>query len=163
MLLEFLRSIAGTAIGTEVSTNVWMFPTLEALHFVGLAILIGGIGAFDLRVLGVGRSMPIGTLHRLLPIVFIGFAINLITGVLFFLSDPVGYGINPSFQAKMVMVLLAGANAWWFERSFGDEVRGWGPDYEAPARAKLLCAISLVLWAGVITTGRLLPSFGALL
>lgn len=104
MLQGFLESLDGTAIGLTVKTSVWMFPVLEALHFIGLALLIGGVAALDLRVLGVAEPPPIAPLHKLLPLVFAGFGINLITGVLFFLSDPLGYGVNPAFQLKIVFI-----------------------------------------------------------
>lgn len=163
MLLGLLESLSGTWIGTTVKTSVWIFPVLETLHFIGLAVLIGGIAALDLRVLGVGKGLPVAPLHKLLPLVFAGFGLNLVTGVLFFLSDPVGYGVNPSFQAKMVFILLAGLNALWFELKLARFVPEWGPGVDAPTHAKVVCGLSLFLWAGIITAGRLLPSFAALL
>jgi len=158
-----LESIGGTSIGNAVETSIWIFPTLEILHFIGLAMVIGGIGLLDLRMLGAVKALSPAALHRLLPMVFIGFGINLVTGVLFFLSDPVGYGTNPSFRFKMLLVLLAGLNALWFELAYRRRIADWPADYDAPRLAKLLCAMSLLLWAGVITAGRLLPSFGTLL
>ena len=163
MLQGFLESLDGTAIGLTVKTSVWMFPVLEALHFIGLALLIGGIAALDLRVLGVAKRLPIAPLHKLLPLVFVGFGINLITGVLFFLSDPLGYVGNPAFQLKIVFILLAGLNALWFELKLSRHVEEWGPGVDASTHAKVVCGLSLFLWAGIITAGRLLPSFAALL
>ncbi len=163
MLQGFLESLDGTAIGLTVKTSVWMFPVLEALHFIGLALLIGGIAALDLRVLGVAKRLPIAPLHKLLPLVFVGFGINLITGVLFFLSDPLGYGVNPAFQFKVIFILLAGLNALWFELKLSRQVEEWGPGVDASTHAKVVCGLSLFLWAGIITAGRLLPSFAALL
>lgn len=163
MLEGFLQSLDGTSIGLTVKTSVWMFPVLEALHFIGLAILIGGIAALDLRILGVAKRLPVAPLHKLLPLVFIGFGINLVTGVLFFLSDPLGYGGNPAFQLKMVFILLAGLNALWFELKLGRYVDSWGAGVDASTQAKVVCGLSLFFWAVIITAGRLLPSFAALL
>jgi hypothetical protein len=162
-MMDLLQSLDGTWIGTTVKTSVWIFPVLETLHFIGLAILIGGIAILDLRVLGVGKRLPVGPLHKLLPLVFVGFGINLVTGVLFFLSDPLGYGVNPSFQVKMIFILLAGLNALWFELKLARHVNEWGPGVDASTHAKIVCGLSLFFWAGIITTGRLLPSFAALL
>lgn len=163
MLQGFLESLDGTSIGLTVKTSVWIFPVLETLHFIGLAILIGGIAALDLRILGVGKRLPVAPLHKLLPMVFVGFGINLITGVLFFLSDPTGYGRNPAFQLKMAFILLAGLNALWFELKLARYVDAWGAGVEASTHAKIVCGLSLFFWAGIITAGRLLPSFAALL
>jgi hypothetical protein len=163
MLQGFLESLDGTSIGLTVKTSVWIFPVLETLHFIGLAMLIGGIAALDLRVLGIAKRLPVAPLHKLLPLVFVGFGINLVTGVLFFLSDPLGYGVNPSFQMKMVFILLAGLNALWFELKLAPHVDEWGAGVDASTHAKVVCGLSLFLWAGIITAGRLLPSFAALL
>lgn len=163
MYQAFLESLAGTAIGYSVSTSVWIFPTLETLHFIGLAMLVGGIAALDLRVLGVAKELPIKPFHRLLPLVFIGFGVNLVTGILFFLADPVGYGNNPAFVFKMVLVLLAGLNALWFEFAVSKGLASLGGGSDAPSTAKVICSLSLAFWAGIIIAGRLLPSFAALL
>ena len=111
MYQEFLKSMAGTSIGHTVATNLVLFPTLETLHFIGLALLVGGIAALDLRVLGFGKGLTVKPFHKLLPLVFLGLGINVVSGVLFFVSDPVGYGNNTAFQFKMVFLVLAGLNA----------------------------------------------------
>jgi hypothetical protein len=163
MYQEFLHSVAGTTIGKVVATNLVLFPLLETLHFIGLALLVGGIGVLDMRVLGIGKGLFVRPFHQLLPLVFVGFGINLVSGVLFFLADPVGYGNNTAFQVKMVLILLAGLNALWFELSVARHVPVWGPDFDAPQGARTICALSLLLWAGIIVAGRMMPSFAALL
>lgn len=163
MQQEFLQALTGTAIGHAVKTSVWMFPTLETVHFIGLAMLIGGIAGLDLRVLGVAKQLPVAPLHRFLPLAIAGFVLNVVSGVLFFLSDPMGYGANPSFRLKMILVVLAGINALVFEFRLAPHLKEWGPGVDAPTQAKVICGLSLFFWAGVIITGRLLPSFAALL
>jgi len=163
MYQEFLQSVAGTAVGQVVATNLVLFPVLETLHFIGLALLVGGIGILDMRVLGIGKGLFVKPLHKLLPLVFLGFALNLVSGLLFFLADPVGYGNNTAFQLKMVLILLAGLNALWFEFAVAKQLPAWGPDVDAPSEAKVICALSLFLWTGIIVAGRMMPSFAALL
>src|SRR5690606_9919347 len=89
----------------------WTWPILETLHFIGMSLLIGSIFVMDLRLLGVQRVIPSVTVHQLLPMAFLGFGINLLTGIVFVFGDPYRYTYNPSFQAKMVLILLAGLNA----------------------------------------------------
>jgi len=163
MYQEFLKSMAGSSLGHTVSTNLVLFPTLETLHFIGLALLVGGIAVLDLRVLGIGKGLSVKPFHKLLPLVFLGLGINVVSGVLFFLADPVGYGNNTAFQWKMVLIVLAGLNALWFEVAVAKDVPNWGPDTDAPQLAKVICGLSLFLWAGVIVAGRMMPSFTALL
>src|ERR1035441_8144376 len=83
-----LEWIKYTPIGVFVRDSAWAFPTLQSLHFIGMTMLVGVVGAIDLRVLGVARGLPIHPLHKLLPVAFVGFGINLITGIFFFCHDP---------------------------------------------------------------------------
>src|SRR5512134_1857411 len=98
----------------DFMTTAWAWPTIESLHFLGLCMLIGGVGTFDLRLLGVGRRIPIAAVHRLIPWGIAGFAINIMTGVLFVMTEPDQYIYNPSFHLKLLFMTIAGVNASLF-------------------------------------------------
>lgn len=141
-------------LGQAMRDFQWAFPTCEALHFVGLCLLIGSVAIMDLRLLGFGRRLSIRAVHQLLPWAWIGFAINLTTGVLFFFSQPYFYTPNVAFRIKMVLILLAGLNALWFHLRVNRRLDGWPEDGDAPREAKVIASVSLVLWLGVICFGR---------
>jgi hypothetical protein len=143
-----------TAVGEFVRDSTWAFPTLQSLHFIGMSLLIGIVGAIDLRVLGVARAVPLGPLHRFLPLAFIGFGINAVTGFCFFCHDPWVYAFNVAFRAKMFLILLSGLNALWFRLGVFIDVEKWGPGIEASKLAKVISGASLLIWIGVITAGR---------
>lgn len=149
-----LTWIKATTIGQFVRDTVWAFPALQSLHFLGLCMLVGIVGAIDLRVLGFARAIPLAPLHRFLPIAFIGFGINLITGIMFFCHDPFEYAFNGSFRIKMLLILLAGLNALWFRLGVFLELENWGPGIEASRLAKVISALSLLIWIAVIAAGR---------
>src|SRR4029434_859942 len=86
----------------ELMRTAWAWPIAESLHFLGLSLLIGMIGAFDLRLLGVGKRIPIAAMHRFIPWGIAGFAINVCTGLLFVLTEPDQYIYNSSFHLKLV-------------------------------------------------------------
>jgi hypothetical protein len=138
----------------------WLFPIFEGLHFVGMALLFGSIALIDLRVLGFAKGLPLGPLHRLLPLAFGGFALNLITGIGFFASDPQSYAIVPAFKFKMLLILLAGLNALVFWIAILPKVHDWNADVEASRLAKGISLASLLLWVGVITAGRFIAFAG---
>src|SRR5438874_1653917 len=69
-----------------VNTTNWAWPACETLHFIGMALLIGCVGVLDLRMLGVGKQLAAGPLHRLIPYGVAGFAINFLTGIVFFVT-----------------------------------------------------------------------------
>lgn len=150
----FLNFCKNTAVGEWVRNSAWAFPFLQSWHFIGMTMLLGVVGAIDLRVLGVARAVPLAPLHRFLPLAFIGFGINLITGICFFCHDPYVYAFNTSFRLKMLLILLAGLNALWFRLGVFLDLETWGPGIEASPLAKTISALSLLIWVAVITAGR---------
>lgn len=140
-----------------VNDSTWMFPALETLHFLGLILLIGSLLVVDVRLLGIGSKVPVNAVMVFLPWSLVGFAINLATGVMFFVSDPNTYYPNTAFRLKMLAVVLAGLNAIWFKRAIHPQLLA-SPDSSAlPANARLIAGLSLVLWFSVIVFGRLIP------
>lgn len=131
----------------------WAF--MMDMHFIGLIMIIGAVGALDLRMLGFAKALPIASVHRLVPWALAGFAINVTTGVLAFIGMPAFYTYDIAFWIKIFAVLLLGLNAaaFYLTDTF-KVVEHMGPGEDAPPSAKFIAASSLVLWLGVITLGR---------
>jgi hypothetical protein len=149
-----------TWINALAINYAWTWPTLETLHFIGMSLLIGAILIMDLRLVGVQRIIPSLSVHTLLPVAFIGFGINLLTGIMFLFGDPHRYFINISFQIKMVLVLLAGLNALLYAVKVAPTMAHAAPHDPTPPIAKAVGAASMALWIGVICFGRLIPYLG---
>jgi hypothetical protein len=147
-------------LGALVRDVGWLFPIFEGVHFAGMALLIGVIGVIDLRVLGFARGLPLGPLHRYLPLAFVGFGLNAVTGVAMFATDPRSYWEVPSFRFKMLLILLAGLNAIWFWVAILRYVDEWGSGVETTRMAKIISAASLLFWFGVIVAGRFIAFAG---
>jgi hypothetical protein len=154
-----VRSLSGPSIVKDFMTTAWAWPTIESLHFLGLCLLIGCIGSFDLRLLGVAKRVPIAAMHRLIPFGILGFVINIATGSLFVMTDSDQYIYNPSFHLKLVFMTIAGVNAGLFYLTSWRQVFTSAATLEAPRRAKIIAAISLTAWVGVIICGRLITFF----
>jgi cytochrome bd-type quinol oxidase subunit 1 len=137
----------------------WAWPTMESLHFLGLCLLIGCIGTFDLRLLGVAKRVPIAAMHRLIPFGILGFAINIATGSMFVMTEPDQYIYNPSFHLKLLFMAIAGVNASLFYVTSFRHAFGPGARLDAPRHAKIIAAISLTAWMLVIICGRLITFF----
>ena len=140
----------------------WFWPICEMLHFMGLALLVGITGLYDLRLLGVAKSVPLAPLHRLMPWALVGFGITAATGFVFVtgnaFKEPIGLLVNLPFQLKMLFVALAGANAAYFYLSpVHDAVKDLGPEQDAPRAAKIVAGTSLGLWIAIIYMGRMIP------
>jgi hypothetical protein len=141
-----------------VTGTKWMWPTCETLHFIGLSLLMGIVLLVDLRMLGVIRRISFPVLHRLLPWGILGFGINVLTGLLFFIGQPDQYIKSTPFQWKMALVLIAGANALYF--TMFDEVWVLAPEDEAPMQAKVAAGSAVVLWVAIMWCGNMLPFIG---
>lgn len=141
----------------------WGWPAVESLHFIGLSLLLGTVGLFDLRLLGLARSIPVRALHALVPWGVAGFLLNVCTGLLFFVSDPGQYLYNPAFQLKMLAMLVAGINLGLFYLFLARRVRGDSPPAasqpDIPPAARMVALVSLGCWLAVISFGRLITFY----
>lgn len=154
-----VAALSGDGLVEAFMRSAWGWPIVESLHFIGLCLLIGGVGTFDLRLLGFGRRVPIALVHRLIPWGIAGFLLNIVTGTLFVMTEPNQYIYNPSFHVKLLFLAIAGANASLFYLT--SYRAAFGPDavLDAPRRARVIAAVSLTAWMVVICAGRLITFF----
>jgi len=145
-------------LGKFILSVPWMWPVCETLHFIGLSLLLGVVLLVDLRMLGVMRNVSFATLHRLLPWGILGFGVNVLTGMMFFIAAPEQYTQNGAFHWKIAFVLIAGANALYF--TMFDETWTLGPGDDAPLTAKFAAVSALFLWVAVMYCGSMLPFLG---
>ncbi len=146
------------AIETFIITRPWVWPASEVLHFIGMALLFGVVLLINLRMLGVVKGISYESLHALLPWGMLAFAVNLTTGMLFFIGASAQYTNNLSFYFKIILVLLAGMNIIYF--TVFDDVWNVKADDVAPLTAKVMAASTIAMWVGVIYFGRMLPYIG---
>ena len=135
------------------------WPICACLHFLGLSLLLGTVGLFDLRLLGVAKGLSPAAMHRFVRWGVLGFAINLITGTMFIVGKPDRYIYNPAFELKLVFLLVLGINVLVFYSIVHSKVAVLGPGDSAPLGAKIVAATSFLLWIGVICAGRMVAFF----
>ncbi len=130
-----------------IVTHPWAYPALEVVHIVGIALLVGNLVLFELRVWGLGRALPLQPLARLaLPLALAGFGLIGASGLLMFAGQPQELLASRSFVLKMALVMLAGLNAAAFH------ARGSLDRLDATARLQTVA--SLGLWLAVMICGR---------
>ena len=154
-----VNSIIAHSPVADMMRTAWAWPIAESVHFLGLCLLIGCIGTFDLRLLGVAKRVPIAAMHRLIPFGILGFVINVSSGLLFVLTEPDQYIYNSSFHIKLLFLAIAGVNAGMFYLSSYRQVFTAQASLNAPLRAKVIAAISLSAWLTVIVAGRLITFY----
>jgi hypothetical protein len=146
----WLAALQGSALAHAMRSSLWLYPAVETLHVVGLAVLVGAIVAFDARVVRLGPALDLAAWSRaVLPVARAGFALAVPMGLLLFTVEATAYARNAAFLAKLALIALALANIWLFHRLAG-RAGGVTP----PLR--MLAAASLVLWLAVVVCGRLI-------
>jgi len=157
---SFATWLHATALSQAINYYPWLWPICESLHFIGLALLVGITGTLDLRLLGFMKSVSISAIRDFMPWAIVGFAINLVTGLVFFIGLPRQYVDNVAFYGKMFFLLVAGLNAMFFETRLGSRVLTLGPGEDTPTSFKIVGALSLFSWLAVLYFGRMLPFIG---
>jgi hypothetical protein len=157
---SFLKPLHDSAIAETIRFSPWIFPTLETVHFIGLCLLVGAMMVVDLRLLGIIRAGSVKAVLRFTHLAIAGFTINLLSGIGFFVSNPENYAQNPLFWAKMILVLLAGLNVFWFEWAERQPLMALPDSAALPARTRAVAGLSLAFWLAIIVLGRFLPLLG---
>lgn len=159
-MMDFLASLEKLRLSQWVlsSGSIWAYPAILLMHTIGMAMVAGLNAIIDLRLLGISPKLPLKPLGRLYPLMWTGFAINLLTGTTLMVADATTKLTNPDFYVKMAFVFAGAAVLYRMQsRVFGD------PDLDrtpVPGRAKFLAWVSLMCWVGAVTCGRLLAYVG---
>ncbi|HVZ59274.1 MAG TPA: hypothetical protein VG892_00670 [Terriglobales bacterium] len=154
--VDICQWIQNTSLSTSIRESVWLFPIIETTHVLGLAVSVGTVVWFDLRLLGVGmKHQPVGEVFRqIMRFCVWGFMLMFITGGLLFWSAPVELYLSVYFRIKIALLVLAGLNAAVFQFHTLPKVDTWDPMAKSPTGARVIAGISLALWTGVVLFGR---------
>ena len=161
MILEFCQWLYNLPWVVQLEESDNLFPIIESVHVLSIALMAGTLVTVDLRVLGA--TFPNEPVRRiaetLLPYTWVGFALMVATGLPLFAAESIKLINNPAFVVKLVLLALAGANAALFHLTVYRSVDSWGIGPAAPLTARLLAGTSALLWFSVIVAGRLIAVF----
>ena len=154
-LQDRLEALQKTSVALGIRDSLYWFPTLEAVHVVSLSLVVGTILVVDLRVLGVASTRRVfrRVSDDALKWTWLAFALAIVTGGLMFSSNAVVYYHNVAFRLKMLLILLAGLNMLVFHFTAGNS-DAWHMSMTPRGLSKFCAIASLLLWVGVIATGR---------
>jgi hypothetical protein len=154
--MGFLEWLQGTWVGVLVAESLWGYPLLETIHSLGMAMMIGSLGLINLRVLGYKPELPLFRMQQLLPLAWLGFTLNAISGTLLFTSDAVYFFGKYTFRIKMILIVLGGINAALLGRRVFRDAAAEAPAAVPTASTKWIAATSLAFWLGAVCAGRLI-------
>jgi hypothetical protein len=155
-MLEFCQWLDHTSVGTAIRQSLWLFPAIETVHLLGMAMLVGTVSVLDMRLLGwAARQRRVSQLAaRLIPWAWVGFSVQVVTGVLLFSSEAVKIYANPAFRLKMLLLVVAGVQALIFQTIVSQKLPTWDERPSLPIAAKVIGLSSILLWVGIVTAGR---------
>jgi len=153
-LLSLVTWLNDTPFSVTLREGYYAFPIIETIHILGLGFSVGTIMWVDLRLLGIAmRRRPVAdVIGQLEPWAIGGFVVMFISGFLLLLSEPLKCYTTLAFRIKVVMLILAAMNVWYFHKRLPRDRSQW--DRQMPWRAKMVGLFSLVLWLGIVIAGR---------
>jgi hypothetical protein len=157
-MADFVTWLRATAVSEAFRVpQAWLWPLFESVHFVGLALVLGVAGFFDLRLLGLMKRIPVWKAAQFLPLAMVGVAINAITGIYFYVSEPFQYSFNIAWWYKVAALALAVANAGFFQLVLRRRLATLRDGDNMPTSFRIVGAVSLIAWLNVLFWGRMLP------
>ena len=153
-MTQFLHTLQTSAFSAWVvgSESIWAYPMILTMHTVGLGIVVGAAVILDLRLLGIGPGIPLEEIKRVFPIFWVGFGINLVSGLMLFVSEAEDKATQPVFLLKLLLITIGVVVTARIRRL----LFGGGSTTVAAAGARTLAFSSLAVWGGAIVTGRLM-------
>lgn len=157
--LDAFEWLESSYLAVYIRQSPLLFPAIEVVHIIGFIFLVGSAFLFDLRLLGISKKLSVKDVASyVLPWSRRSLFIVIPTGLLLFITQAKALSTNTVFGIKLILILLAFANAGFFHRYTFQTVSSWNTAHTTAA-AKAAAIISLVLWTSVITCGRLIAYF----
>jgi hypothetical protein len=152
-------SIVDTIVHSDlvvwVAESDWGYPIVLTLHAIGMALVVGIVLMFCIRVLGYANRIPLAGFQQLYPVLFIGAAINVCSGSLLFLANYTAFIHNTAFITKICLLIAGSVAAWLLAKDVRIQLQLSPGTDTITQRSRWIAAISLILWLGAITAGRI--------
>jgi hypothetical protein len=151
-----LKWLETTPLSVFILESEWAFPSIESIHVIAIALVIGTISIVDLRLLGLASTKRGFTelSHEVLPWTWLAFVVAAIAGLLLFISHATEYFANMAFRIKLLLILLAGLNMLYFHLFTCRNISEWDRSSAVPLAARITGGISLACWIAVVGFGR---------
>jgi hypothetical protein len=159
-----LGALEASGLGQAMRQWLWLYPSVEIVHILGIGLLFGSIAVLDLRLLGFSRGISVKRLaSHVLPWTAASFLLIIPSGLAMFTAHATEFVQSEVFVLKMLLILAAGLNAALFHTITFRTADVWDSEemrkLPPPPSARAAGAISLLLWIAVISCGRLLAYF----
>jgi len=157
-----LQWLEATQYADVIRNELWGWPLVLTIHVFGTATVVGFFFIIGLRLLGFFRMVPYASLSRLIPVVWVAVALQLISGFTLWITKPTQYVADLAFMLKMLLVLGGAVLTLRIGRIIRQEAPAWDSVGEASARGRSAASATLLVWCGVLVLGRLTAYLGPL-
>jgi len=154
-LLEWLEWLENTGVARMVQESSWGYPIILSAHAVGMAIVAGIVLVINLRVMGLASEAPLAAFRTMYRFALIGLAINAVSGTLLFVGNPDAFYESNPFRIKVILLVVGITLMVKTARYFFGSAGSVGNSLFA-THARMMAALSVVVWIGVIVAGRLI-------
>jgi hydrogenase-4 membrane subunit HyfE len=157
-LNEFCVWLDGTPASQVVQTTAWIVPTVQTIHILAIAVVMTSALMIDLRLIGIlGRDQPIERMStRFFPAIWWVVFVLFVTGVIMIVGEPARSLQNPIFQLKMALLIVALIVTYFLQRLSNNKTLA---DGNAALSARAMAVVSVLLWTGIIFSGRWIAYF----
>jgi len=156
MLEPFFQWMNDLAVSKAIGESIWIFPLVQAVHLVFLALFAGSLLIVDLRLLGMGmREQSVAKIARdARPWMIVGLIGLVVTGMPQLMQNAMREYFSEYFWIKMYVLPVA------LIYTFTVRQRVTMADGVAPTMGKLTGLASILLWiGGVAIPSRLIGLF----
>lgn len=154
---QLLIDLEQSAFAAAIRKSTWMYGAANVTHIVGLMVLSGALAILDLRYIGAFSSYrPASIIGPARTMALAALAGQVASGFVLFSAEASHVAMNPVFQVKLVLILLALANAAWVTIASAPVIQETAAGVPLPTRFRVAAAASLLLWITVAAAGRLI-------
>ncbi|MGZ6010861.1 MAG: DUF6644 family protein [Caulobacteraceae bacterium] len=155
-VVQFCDWLSQTPVSTTFQSVEWIIPTVQSVHILAIAVVMSSVVMVDLRLMGLaGRTQSIsGMARRFLPWVWWSLIVLLVSGAVLITAEPRRDILNPVFQAKMVLLLVAMAVTVMFQTTVARNMEIWDLSPQKRTGAWVTAVLSLLVWTAIVGCGR---------
>jgi len=156
MFRPFADWLTNTPVSMALQNHQWVVPTSQSIHILAISAVFAPACMINLRLLGVGANWrSVSQLSNcLIPWMWRGLAVLLITGIIQVVTEPVRQFVTPAFWAKMIMIVIVVGMTALYARAVRRDAAIWDAASSRPATGKVFAVVSTLLWLAIIVCGR---------
>lgn len=151
-MFEWLEN---SGVARLVQESLWGYPIVLSAHAVGMAIVAGIALMMCFRVIGLASDVPLSALKTMYRVALVGLFINVVSGTMLFVANADAFFSSTPFRIKIIMLVIGITLLIKMARRIFSGA-GLESDFEPSRKLKIMAAVSIVAWIGVIVAGRLI-------